>query len=79
MAVVDHDGEQITFSDAMTELKSILDELESDEVDIDRLATSVRRAATLIGECRRRVVAVEMEIDQIVLELDESDGDPGPP
>lgn len=60
-----------TFADAMAELKAILDELEGDDVDIDRLAANVRRAATLINSCRERITAVEMQIEQIVAELDD--------
>ena len=61
----------IAFADAMAELKAILDELEGEDVDIDRLAANVRRAATLISTCRERIMAVEMEIEQIVAELDD--------
>lgn len=67
-----------SFTAAMHELNDILGELEADEVDIDRLAVNVRRAAELISECRRRITAVEMEIEQVMTELDGDVADPPP-
>lgn len=58
------------FADAMAELEQILAELEGDEVDVDVLAARVRRASDLIAACRERIVAVELEVTQIVADLD---------
>ncbi|MBI2704386.1 MAG: exodeoxyribonuclease VII small subunit [Actinobacteria bacterium] len=66
-------SEPETFSEAMGELQAILADIESDDVDVDRLAANVRRAAALISLCRQRIGAVEMEVEQIVAELDSGD------
>lgn len=56
------DDEHLSYSDALTELDTILAELHSDRVDVDHLGTQVRRAAALIALCRSRIVAARLEI-----------------
>lgn len=58
------------YAEAMAELEAILAELEGDEVDVDRLATQVRRATALIELCRARVEAARFEVTQL-LNVDE--------
>jgi exodeoxyribonuclease VII small subunit len=60
----------LTYSEAIDELAGILDELEGDEIDIDRLASEVRRAAALIRFCRGRIDDARVEVEQIVTELE---------
>ena len=55
---------------AMAELETILHELEEGEVDIDRLADQVRRAAELVRHCRGRLADARTEVTRIVAELD---------
>ncbi len=64
-------GETPSYSSAVSELRSILGKLESEEVDVDLLAGRVRRAVELIGICRERITVAEMEVRRIVAELDE--------
>ena len=64
-------SEPLSFGAAMDELQAILTELEADDVDVDKLAENVRRAATLITMCRERIDAVEMEVEQIVGDLED--------
>ena len=66
---------QIRFSDAMTELREILNRLDRDDVDLDQLSGMVERAAELIRLCRRRVVSTEMRVQQIISDLDTDLGD----
>ncbi len=61
---------QIGYVEAMTELQAILDELESDQVDVDRLAGQVQRAAVLIRACRERIGAARVHVEQVVADLD---------
>jgi exodeoxyribonuclease VII small subunit len=61
------------YADALTELDSILRELESSDVDVDRLAERVARAAELINLCRDRISAARIRIDEVIADLDGSD------
>jgi exodeoxyribonuclease VII small subunit len=59
------------YAEALEQLEAILAELEREEVDVDVLATKVRRAAELIRLCRARITDARMQVDQIVAEFDD--------
>ncbi len=58
------------YAAALAELESILRELEGADVDVDRLADRVARAATLIGVCRDRIGRARLRIDEVIADLD---------
>ena len=71
------------YAEAMAELEAILEELESDELDVDVLADRVGRASELIKSCRARIARAQSEVEGIVTDLedfnadeDEEDDDP---
>jgi exodeoxyribonuclease VII small subunit len=68
----------IGYGEALAELEAILDEIEDDSVDVDVLASRVRRAALLLRVCRGRIAAARVEVESIVAELDPGD-DGAPP
>jgi exodeoxyribonuclease VII small subunit len=63
-------AEEIGYGDALAELESILTEIEDDAVDVDVLATRVRRAAELLRVCRDRIASARVEVTQIVADLE---------
>jgi len=60
----------LRYADAMAELDAILHELERGDVDLDRLAGQVRRAADLVRFCRGRLDDTRTEVTRIVTDLD---------
>jgi exodeoxyribonuclease VII small subunit len=66
------DPSELTYGAALAELERILRELEGEAVDVDRLTDQVRRASELIRFCRTRITETRMQIEQVVVELDES-------
>ena len=54
------------YAAAQQELESILSELERADVDVDRLAAQVKRAAELIEFCRARISSARIQIDHVV-------------
>jgi exodeoxyribonuclease VII small subunit len=62
-----------SYSDAIDELESILGEIESDEVDVDDLASKVQRASELVQFCRETIDETEMQIESIIEDLREDD------
>jgi len=62
------------FADAMAELEAILGRIETEETDIDALATELRRAAQLLELCRAKIRKAEVEVTQIVQRLADGDG-----
>jgi exodeoxyribonuclease VII small subunit len=67
---------EIGYGEALAELEQILDDIEDDTVDVDVLATKVRRAAELLRVCRDRISAARIEVTQIVADLDASTLEP---
>jgi exodeoxyribonuclease VII small subunit len=64
------DPDEIGYAEALAELEDILDELDSDEVDVDVLGARVRRAAELLRLCRERIAGARFEVEQVVAELE---------
>jgi exodeoxyribonuclease VII small subunit len=64
----------VSFREAMEELEGILERIEGEEIDIDRLAEELRRAAVLLDLCRGKIRKAEVEVTQIVQTLEEPEG-----
>ena len=62
----------VPYRDAVAELKTILDRIEGDDVDIDELSEKVERAAELIRLCRGRIEQTEMKVRRVLDDLGES-------
>jgi len=60
-----------SFRAAIDELEGILARIEGEEIDIDRLAEELRRAAQLLEICRGKIRKAEVEVTQIVQSLEE--------
>ena len=58
------------YAEAIGELESILDELESNDVDVDVLAEHVKRASKLIELCRDRIGNAKLRIEEVVAQID---------
>ena len=63
----------LSFREAMDELEGILQRIEGEEIDIDRLAEELRRAAQLLDLCRGKIRKAEVEVTQIVQSLEEEE------
>jgi len=53
----------------MAELDAILTEIDHDEVDLDHLATRMRRAAALIDHCRGRIADARVDVERVAADL----------
>jgi exodeoxyribonuclease VII small subunit len=62
--------DSIGYAEAVGELEAILEELESDDVDVDALAEHVQRASQLIELCRDRIGKAKLRIEEVVTQLD---------
>lgn len=58
------------YAESMAELEAILASLESDDVDIDALASQVERASQLIAHCEGRLRATELSLQTILAQHD---------
>ena len=62
-----------SFTEAMQELEAILNRIDNDTVDVDRLAMELRRATELLELCRGKIRKAEVEVSQIVQKLESED------
>jgi exodeoxyribonuclease VII small subunit len=58
--------EEFKYSDAMTELESIVKKMEQGEMDIDSLAKNLSRAKQLIEQCKTHLTKVDSEVNKIL-------------
>lgn len=73
MSTDNNDEPSIGYAEALGELDVILRELEGSDVDVDRLADRVARAADLIALCRDRIGNARLRIDEVIADLDRDD------
>lgn len=59
---------ELTYAEAFDELRTIIESMQNDKCDIDRLAEMTKRASALIAECRNRLTATNEEIRKILAE-----------
>ena len=64
-------NEEITYSLALEELQEIINDLESDQIDIDELAKKVERANELLQQCQKRLTSTQMQVEKIIEALNE--------
>ena len=60
----------LSFRAAMDVLVGFFERIEGEEIDIDRLAEELRRAAVLLDVCRGKIRKAEVEVTQIVQSLE---------
>jgi len=60
----------IKYNEAVNELNTILEDLESERVDVDELTVRVKKAVELIKLCREKIEETELEVRKIVKEFD---------
>jgi|TARA_Y100000996_G_scaffold370842_1_gene318723 exodeoxyribonuclease VII small subunit len=65
------ENNEISYSLALEELQEIINDLESDQVDIDELARKVERANELLQLCQKRLTSTQMQVEKIIEALNE--------
>jgi exodeoxyribonuclease VII small subunit len=60
---------EFSFSEAVAEIETILKNIESGELDVDKLSVEVKRASELIRQCQKKLRTTEEEINSIFKDL----------
>jgi exodeoxyribonuclease VII small subunit len=60
---------EFSFNEAVVEIENILRNIESGDLDIDKLTLEVKRASELIKECQKKLRVTEEEINSIFKDL----------
>ena len=66
-------AENITYKDAIEEIESILQQVESGELDVDQLTDKVKRVSALLGICNKKLKTTEQEVEKIIREMQEGE------
>jgi exodeoxyribonuclease VII small subunit len=65
----------MTYDSAYEALEEIVEQMESDKIQVDELAQNVRRAKELIAFCENKLRVIEVEVDKAVSENPEMPAD----
>jgi exodeoxyribonuclease VII small subunit len=60
---------EFSFNNAVIEIENILRNIESGDLDIDKLSVEVKRASELIKQCQKKLKTTEEEINGIFKDL----------
>ncbi|HDP74507.1 MAG TPA: exodeoxyribonuclease VII small subunit [Bacteroidales bacterium] len=63
----------IKYSEAIEEVEKIIDQIESNELDIDELTEKIRRASELLKFCKQKLHFTEEEIQKIIDQMQEDE------
>ena len=63
-------SERPDYKDAIEEIERIVEEIESETVNVDILAEKIKRAAFLIKYCKQRLRKTDDEIRKVLDELE---------
>lgn len=58
--------EELTYSEALGELRAIHARLSADDVDVDALLDDVQRAAELLDFCQKRITSVGQQLEEVL-------------
>ncbi len=61
----------MSYNEAIAELEGILQRMQGDSCDIDRLTAMTRRATELLRECKSRLTATDSELREILDQLEQ--------
>jgi len=63
----------VKYSEAIEEVEKIINQIESNELDIDELTEKIRRASELLKFCKQKLHFTEQEIQKIIDEMQKDD------
>jgi len=62
-----------SYGEAITEIEEILEKIETGELDVDELTARVKRVASLLDICKKKLKTTETEIQKVIEGFEDSD------
>jgi exodeoxyribonuclease VII small subunit len=62
-----------TYGEAIDEIEEILEKIETGELDVDELTDKVKRVASLLSLCKKKLKTTEAEIQKVIEGLEKTD------
>jgi len=63
-------ADQVTYSQALEELRAIHARLRADDVDVDNLIKDVERASELLDFCQKRISSVGEQLEEVLSDFE---------
>jgi len=60
---------EITYAQAIEELEAIVKRMENEDIEVDELSETVKRAGILIRICREKLKVTEQEVNNLLTEI----------
>ena len=58
--------QELSYAEVMAEVEQILARFNTQQMDVDTLASEVKRATELIAQCKERLVRAEREVAEVL-------------
>ena len=63
---------KLSYKEAINEIEDILENIESEEIDVDELSKNVKRVAELISICKKKLNTTDEEVQKIIDEMEDN-------
>lgn len=70
---MENEQEILSYEQAYSELRQIIDRLENSDVNIDVLTKEIKRAESLLDFCNKRLSQVEVDVQELTKRLEAFD------
>lgn len=60
------DKQQLTYTEAVTRLETIVNKIDNGQMDVDSLAANLKEAKQLVAFCRQKLQQVDEEVKHIL-------------
>lgn len=64
---------KFSYEKAIIEIEEIIEEIESDTLDVDELADKIKKVSGLIKSCKKKLTETRSEVDQLLTDLDKDE------
>lgn len=59
----------LSYLDAITEIKEIITKIENDDIDVDNITSQVKHVSTLLKICKDKIYKAEKEVEKILEDM----------
>lgn len=60
---------KFSYNKALEEMEQIISDIETDDVDVDKLSEKVKRLSALIKQCKKKLHKTEDEVQNLIDDL----------
>ncbi|HEX2934674.1 MAG TPA: exodeoxyribonuclease VII small subunit [Bacteroidales bacterium] len=61
---------KLSYKEALSEIEEILEKLENEELDVDKLTESIKRVSFLLKFCKERLTTTEGEVQKLIEDME---------